>query len=225
MNSKVMISYPTHSDQARFVDFYDYLAHLDKPMNSAIFPVHGISCAKNRNFAVKVALENNFTHILFLDDDMIFAPNFLKQLLSHDKDLVCGLCTERVIPFRPVLYDAIHADGKRDYHFLEPNEKGLIRIKSTGLACILIKTTVFKKLIGPPWFYFGQYEVDDLAEDTHFYKRTNEVGIELYCDLDAPVGHHCNSVVTPRLINGEWSVLLNTHDENTIILPMIKRPK
>lgn len=48
-----------------------------------------------------------WTHVLFIDDDIIVQPNTLIKLLSHRKDIVAGLCTHRQDPPMPNirLYD------------------------------------------------------------------------------------------------------------------------
>jgi hypothetical protein len=48
-----------------------------------------------------------WTHVLFIDDDIIVQPDTLVKLLSHKKDIVAGLCTHRQDPPLPNirLYD------------------------------------------------------------------------------------------------------------------------
>jgi hypothetical protein len=48
-----------------------------------------------------------WTHVLFIDDDIVVEPDALERLLSHKKDIVAGLCTRRQDPPVPNirLYD------------------------------------------------------------------------------------------------------------------------
>ena len=44
-----------------------------------------------RNFAVKIALKENFDYLLFCDDDNAPEKDALKLLLEADKDIIGGL--------------------------------------------------------------------------------------------------------------------------------------
>jgi len=43
---------------------------------------------KNRNDIIEEAIKKDYTHILFLDSDMCFAPQLLERLLTRDKDII-----------------------------------------------------------------------------------------------------------------------------------------
>lgn len=195
MEPKILIGIPT-SDNARFHDFYDCLERLEKPFRTEIYrPSYGI--AKNRNIIIRKALADDFTHILFLDDDMVFGPNLLIQLLSHNKDVVNGLCLTRFPFFTPVLFDGINLNNDLVPHKLRENERGLIKIWASGLACTLINTKVFKNFIGDTFLSIGFLHPDELSEDISFYIQLESLGYEAYCDLNCHVGHHINAVIWP----------------------------
>ena len=71
---KVIIGVPT-GEYARRADFYDYFNTLVKPEGTLLMLSHGQSPATNRNLVIQAALDNDCTHVFFLDDDMVFGPD------------------------------------------------------------------------------------------------------------------------------------------------------
>ena len=194
MEPKVLIGIPT-SDNARFHDFYDCLDKLIKPGGTEIYrPGYGV--AKNRNVIIRKALAEGFSHILFLDDDMVFDCELLARLLAHQKHVVSGYCLIRYPFFIPVLFDGINLNNDLIPHKLT-NEKGLIKIWASGLACTLINTEVFDKFVNDTFLSIGFLKSDELSEDISFYIQLEAAGYEAYCDLDCHVGHHINAVIWP----------------------------
>jgi len=54
----------------------------------------------SRNWMIAEQLKSGkpWTHILFIDDDIVIEPDTLERLLIHKKDIVAGLCTRRCDP-------------------------------------------------------------------------------------------------------------------------------
>src|SRR5215510_857775 len=120
VDPKVMIGIPT-AEYARRADFYDYLNGLQKPNPVGLMAVHGQSPARNRNIIIKQALEADFTHIFFMDDDLAFKPDLLMNLLKHDLDIVTGLYLFRSFPHKPILFDITNEKGEAAVHYLDDN--------------------------------------------------------------------------------------------------------
>src|SRR5215475_917282 len=144
-NPKVLIRVPT-CEVARRADFYDYYNALEKPVGTGCTFSHGQSPARNRNLMIQQALKHDFTHILFLDDDVVFQPDLLKRLLAHDVDLVTGLYLMRNFPHRPIIFKKTNEKGECYHQYLTEDMKGLIEIVACGLGACLIKTSVFKSM-------------------------------------------------------------------------------
>lgn len=81
-----------------------------------------------------------WTHVLFIDDDIIVQPDTLVKLLSHGKDIVAGLCTHRQDPPLPNirLYD--EESGKYSQIFDWPDNEliGDHRRLAVGTGLMLI---------------------------------------------------------------------------------------
>jgi hypothetical protein len=181
---------------------------LQLPKDSSIAYGRGESPAKNRNTLIKLALEHEFTHILFFDDDIAMPSDTPYRLLQHDKDMVTGLYVMRNYPHRPIIFDLVLDDARCAFHYLEDGESGLIPIVASGLGCCLIKTEVFKKMEWP-WIRLGQLDKENWNDDIDFFFRAKKLGFELYCDLDVRCGHMVTTTVIPQMLDGKW---LNTYD-------------
>lgn len=221
---KVMIAIPTQ-EFARRADFYDYVNMLEKPEETVMTVSHGQSPARNRNIMIEQALNNDCTHILFLDDDMAFKPNLLNQLLAHDKDMVSGVYLMRNYPHFPVFFDQQFEDGRCKFSFLENGRKGLVEAVNTGLGACLIKTDVFRKMseeLGKVWITLGELEKDHWCDDIAFFNKCRKAGFHLYVDLDCPVGHMMTAIIWPdRATDGTWFTAYNTGSPEIFRVPQV----
>lgn len=218
MSHRVMLCVPT-AEFARRADFYDYLEVLEKPEGTMKTTAHGASPARNRNIMIKLALENNATHCLFIDDDMAFRPDMLKRLLRHDVDIVSGLYLMRNYPHLPVMFDESFADGKCKFKFLTPGTKGLVEVVNTGLGACLIKTEVFKKM-PHPWITLGECEPDHWSDDIAFFNRARKYGFKIHVDLEVPCGHMMSAIIWPnRDVSGNWFTMYNTGSAEMVQMP------
>ena len=208
-NVKVMIGLPT-AEMARQAKFYDYFNMINRPDGTILSMSHGQSPASNRNLIIKQALEQNCTHVFFIDDDICIPPDALMKLLSHDKDIVSGLYLMRNFPHAPIAFNVALNDGKCRFKFLNPEETGLIEVVNFGLGCVLIKTDVFRKM-QQPWIRIGQLSVEDWNDDIDFFNRAREAGYKLYLDLDIRCGHMGTVTIWPDY-NEQNKVWLTVYD-------------
>lgn len=199
---KVLVGLST-MEHIRKADFLPYFLGLEKPDDSFVITVHGQSPAKARNIIIEQALAIDATHILFIDDDMAYAPNSLKELLKHDKDIVTALYLMRSYPHFPVAFDEAYDNGKCKFMFLTPGTTGLVPIVNCGLGFVLIKIEVFKKL-ETPWITLGEIEKDGWCDDVAFFNRARKAGFQLYMDTDLRCGHMTSLTLWPSYIGGRW---------------------
>lgn len=199
---KVLVALVT-GEHIRRADFLPSFIGLMRPEGSVTSTVSGQSPASNRNTIIKQALENDCTHIFFMDDDMIFPPDTLLKLIEHKKDIVSALYLNRGFPHRPVFFDRAYENGYCKYFSLTEGITGLIKGVNCGLGAVLISTEVFKKL-EPPYIRLGEIEKDGWCDDVGFFNRCREAGYDVYCDLDAPVGHLGSMTIWPEKLNGKW---------------------
>lgn len=220
MYSKILVGVPT-GDVARQAEFYDYYNMLEKPIGSICTFSHGQSPARNRNLIIEQALQYDCSHVLFLDDDVVFKPNLLNQLLSHDVDIVTALYLMRNFPHQPIIFDQADEKGRCINHYPSDNETGLIEIIACGLGACLIKTYVFTQL-DKPWIRLGELELDHWCDDIGFFRRVREVGFRIHCDLDCPVGHFASVKIWPDRINDKWHVVYDTNGKGRVSFPAFR---
>lgn len=165
----------------------------------------GAIIAHNRNKIVYHFLEklnNNISHILFIDDDMTFPPDLLIKLLAHDKDMVVCNAYRGKEPYLPVTSICKGEDDFFHPVHVRPSEGELKRVNSGGTGVALIKTEVFRKVPFPwfrceyvpapkgdednPNFFYGKMFV---SEDNRFFVIAQEYGFKLYCDFSIEIGH------------------------------------
>lgn len=217
---KVMLGVPS----AGFIRnslFLDYYGQLEKPAGTLITSSHGASPANGRNGMIKMALEQNCTHILFMDDDMAPEQDSLMRLLKHDLDIVGALYLMRNYPHFPLAFDEAWEDGQNRHMLLTPDTKGLVEVTNTGLGFCLIKTDVFRKMEGPYWIRLGEIQPDGWCDDIGFFNRVRQAGFKIFVDTDCKVGHLSQMILYPNYSDGRWHTMYKTAAIDGIQVPQI----
>jgi len=134
------------------------------------------------------------THILNVDDDMVFPPDTLEKLLSYDKDIVGVLYTGRTKPWLPQIFKKV--DGKFK-HWLFPPGNDVFQADAVGFGLTLIKRQVFEQL-SKPWF---QFYLGDKGEDLYFCEKAKDAGFEIWVDGTSEYGHMGEHMFTMKFYN------------------------
>lgn len=157
-----------------------------------------------RNSAVQAALQKECTHLMFIDDDMVFERDAILRLIMQDKDIIGGLCFGRTDEMIKPIVKRFENGALYDYTWEEVKEwKTTTEVGSTGTGFLLIKTEVLKAM-DPPFFYFanpkefGLKPMEppnyDLSEDTTFMLKAREKGYQIWVDPTILIGHHGTKV-------------------------------
>lgn len=143
----------------------------------------GSCIAQNRNECVQDALDDDVDYILWIDSDMTFEPNNLKQLLADDKDIVTGLYFTRKQPVEPVIYSMV--DDSEYYASIKDYDKNaMFKVGGCGGGFVLVKADVYKK-IKKDWYSI----IGNIGEDLSFCRRALENGYDIWCDTAVKLGH------------------------------------
>lgn len=136
----------------------------------------------NREQLAKRAVDAGMTHLMFLDDDMVFEPQVLEIMLGRRQDIVCVNYLIKTIPEKDFV--AVGLDGNR-VPTLEAST-GLLPIAYSGFGVSIFSTEVFRK-IPQPWFLpeFDPSTGGYTTEDNPFYRKAREAGFTVYLDQDA----------------------------------------
>jgi len=154
---------------------------------------YGIALA--RGLAAYKALDEQFTHLMFVDWDIVVPPDALKILLAMNGDVSCGWYMLNERNTSGALYDK-----ERNHYGSYPLETfkqnaakhGVIMpVDACGFGCVLIKTDVFSRF-APPWFNFIEYPNRTLlSEDLYFCDNLRRVDppVQIYCDTSVRCSH------------------------------------
>lgn len=146
--------------------------------------------------------------LLFIDDDMVWAPDAVVRLLAardelleqgQEPDVVGGLCFRRTSPYHPTLY-VREGPTRGRYAILERWEDGLVEVDATGMAFALITKRCLERIAGiemPPFKVrqdaathanFFRWE-GGLGEDLRFCQDVKATGGHIFVDTRIEIGH------------------------------------
>jgi hypothetical protein len=137
---------------------------------------------RNRMCLVKDAIASEATHVLFLDDDMIFDPEVVPMLVARRLPIVAVNYPMRTFPIE---FTARTLDEKGRIKTTK-DSTGLEEASFAGFGVSLIETRVFAA-IEQPWF-FPKYlpEINDVTtEDVYFFEKARAAGFKCMIDHDA----------------------------------------
>jgi hypothetical protein len=147
----------------------------------------GHSClSRGRQQALNFATAQGFTHLLFLDDDMVFAPNVAQLMIQREVPAIGANYVMKTVELRPVARDAkggrISSTGKT----------GIEEAPRLGMGIFLIDLNAIKNIPAPHFEVNWSAEKNDyISEDHYFCDKLEANGIKIYVDHDASqgVGH------------------------------------
>ena len=137
-----------------------------------------------RNKIAQIAMNENYTHVLWLDSDMTFGDGIVDDLLFCGKDMVCGAFIGRRPMFGPCVYDDIS-----EFPMKKVREFGTepFRVEGCGFAMVLTKVDVLRKVRDKFGTCFTPTE--KYGEDLAFCERAKDVGTEIWCEPTVRPGH------------------------------------
>jgi hypothetical protein len=170
-----------------------------------------------RNYACRIAMENEFDYILMLDDDVLIPVDSYSKLLAADKDVVAGNVVIRGYPYNNMIFKFSEDRKKLDYYNEIPPELGnLVEVDAVGCSLTLIKVSLLQKM-RPPYFVTGTHN----TEDIYFcLKAKDQVpDVKIYCDLSV----ECDHILTPQAVGPKTKKFWKEFDEKCE--PVLAEPK
>lgn len=186
--TRILIAIPSMDMVA--AKFAESLARLEKEGTCEIVFISNSLIYDARNSLARHAVRTGADYILFLDSDMVFNPDILKNLLAEDKDILTGLYFKRAAPFTPVIYKK--AEEKADLSaeteiFTDYPKNSLFEVEACGFGCCLIKTEVLLKIALEQGDWFTPLK--HFGEDLAFCIRARRSGYKIFCDSRQKLGH------------------------------------
>ena len=137
-----------------------------------------------RNRLANKAINEHYTHVLWLDSDMVFNEQVVDDLMEVGKDMVCGAFVSRRPPYGPCVYTSIEKN-----HVTQVKDWGLnpFRVDGCGFATVLTSVDLLQAVTQK----FGTcfQPTDYYGEDLAFCWRAKQLGYEIWCEPTVRVGH------------------------------------
>jgi hypothetical protein len=126
------------------------------PVSSSV-----IHWSRNWLIAELIKTQKPWTHVLFIDDDMVPPPDALIKLLSHKKDIVAALCTRRTDPPIPNIREFDEKTGEYRERWTWP--EGLVEVGAAGTGMMLISRNALEKVADAYWRCAYEREIYGLS--------------------------------------------------------------
>lgn len=140
-----------------------------------------------RQKMIQDAIKAGATHILFLDDDMVFPENIVDYLSNRKVDVVAiNGCKKNPLELN---YCALGLDGK---HIESKDKKDLVEASKVGLAVMLLNLDALKNIPEPHFeVLYNQESKGYQDQDYYFCKKLRDNGVKLYIDNEVSnaIGH------------------------------------
>jgi hypothetical protein len=186
--AKVAVGIPLYG----YVPAYVYYRHIRWSIECSIATreIQGIIASENcylpwaRRDIVNDALKDQFTHVFFLDQDVIVPAGTIRRLLAHRKPVVGALYYQKVKGHEPVAGN--FDDNELGWSPLSTIKNAIMRVDMIGLGATLVDTDVFRKL-GDDMAWFDMNA--RTGEDIEFCRRVTNAGFSIYVDPTIDTQH------------------------------------
>ena len=194
---KLLIGVPSYDYlHAEFVKcLSNLLIHLTrKGMDFGVAILNGTLVYMARDKIACQAINQGYTHVLWLDADMIFLPTIVDDLVESGKAFISGVAHSRRPPYCSCLFSRL--DDLNNMERFEEYPDDVFEVAGCGFACVLIKTEVLKAvqmhyktcfLPEPSW-----------GEDLSFCRRARAMGYKIHADPHVRLGHIGHDVIWPE---------------------------
>ena len=208
---KLLIAIPTHDYV--YSDFMKCLMKLilklkDDGIRFDVDILTGTLIYSARNKLARRAVNEGYTHVLWLDSDMIFNEDLLDDLMFSGKQFVSGIYHTRRPPHGSCIFKDIRLDSITKY-MGNDYPKDTFEIAGCGFGCVLIDTQIIKDV----FMQFGDAfcPVVGLGEDIAFCDRVSKCGYKMYCEPAVRLGHVGHIAIYPE-DHEKWFVNNNLNE-------------
>lgn len=145
-----------------------------------------------RNLLATKARQEGYSHVLWLDSDVVFTEDLLDDLMFSGKDFVSGIYHARREPYVSCIFKGIDPVERFE---CDNYPSDLFEIRGCGFGCVFMATKVLQEV-------FDKYDTCFLpmasyGEDLAFCYRATTCGIKMYCDPGIRIGHVGHVTIYP----------------------------
>jgi hypothetical protein len=159
----------------------------------ALFTPARASIDRMRNISARVALENDYDYLMFIDDDVFVPFDAYKKLRAMNYDIAAGNVVVRGYPFNPMMFKYNEDKCLSFYTDYKGKDKdGILDVDAVGFSCCLIKVSLLKRVI-QPYFVTGPFN----TEDVYFCVKAKEAFPQV--KMGVHVGVECGHLGYPPI--------------------------
>lgn len=144
-----------------------------------------------RDWLASQAVNNDYTHVLWLDADMIFSDNLFSELLDTGKEFVSAVYHARRPPFPSCIFTGLDPVQRPTEYPLDTFE-----IEGCGFGAVLMTTNVLRQVFSAFSTCFTPEK--KFSEDLMMCKRWRGLGGKIWCEPTIKCGHIGHNVVYPE---------------------------
>ena len=196
---KLLIAVPTLENVP--VDFMESLMNLachlkDEGIDFKLKIEAGTLVYFARENLARWAIANRYTHVLWLDSDMVFHEEIVEDLQFCGQDIVTGIAHSRRPPFSSCLFTEIYPGVEK---FKGEYPQQAFKVAACGMACVLMSV----KVLDAVYNKFGNMfqplnEPLTYGEDVAFCWRAQQCGFDIWAEPTVRVGHVGRRIIWPE---------------------------
>lgn len=153
------------------------------------------------------AINEEYTHVLWLDSDMIFTPDILDDLMFSGKGFVTGIYHARRKGYASCIFKSIEINKIERF---ETYPAETFEIAGCGFGCVLVETEILKSVCLNKGTCFTPMKY--LGEDIAFCQRARELGYKLWCEPSVVCGHIGHIAIYPE-DHELWKTTISNYGE------------
>ncbi len=142
----------------------------------------------------RAAVAGRYSHVLWLDSDMVFTPDLLDALAFSGRPFVSGIAHSRRGNHSSCLFKSLTPAVERWTAAEYPRDT--FQVAACGFAAVLMEVKVLEAVHerGFPWFL----PLDGFGEDVAFCWRAGQVGYKPWAEPGARLGHVGKVTIWPE---------------------------
>jgi len=153
------------------------------------------------------AINEEYSHVLWLDADMVFGPDLLDDLMFSGKAFVSGVYHARRKGYASCIFKGIDV-GEVERFKEYPKET--FEIAGCGFGCVLIETEIIRAVKRAYGTCFTP--IKNYGEDLAFCKRCRDIGYSLWCEPSVVCGHIGHNTIYPE-DHEQWKKTISNINE------------
>ena len=187
---KILIAIPTarNIEAETFKSIYDL--EVPEGYETTFQTFFGYQVDQVRNLIAHWVV-SGFDYLFAVDSDIAFAPDTLKKMLAHDKDIVSGLYIQRIPGTHTLeIYEHTPDGGATNMSYSKLKDKGLTQVAGCGFGCTLAKAEVFRAVGYPQFKYHSAIDHrNTISEDVDFCRKALQKGFKIWADPSIKCKH------------------------------------